>query len=79
MTHKRRLTVLEGAYHKRQAPPSLEAARRYFAALHKAYGPPNTPAPMLLDVELLEMPARMDALIDEIFGGTSSPEGIGKA
>lgn len=61
MTVKRRLTALECAHQKQQAlnRPDLAAMRRYFKAMHKAYGPPGMPAPSLLDSELMAWDAEL--------------------
>lgn len=63
---KRRLAALECLHKSRQpAPPDLAGARRYLEALHRAYGPPNTPPPILLDVEVLAAVAAIDKDLED--------------
>lgn len=69
--HSRRLKALECL---QRGPASLEAARRFWANLHKVYGPPDTPAPALLDEELKGLPAQLDAAIDQIYGESDGPQ-----
>lgn len=73
MSHKRRIQALE-CVQKKRGPASLEAARLFFDHLHQAYGPRNTPPPVLTDEEVRAAITQFDADLDAMERGDYEPQ-----